>query len=131
MNLLASLRQAPLAAYRRLVDEIATSFEGRDEGLYDVKQIRDLTPFERALILKSNPDAINNVNIDPDQIAEVLEGLVDPGAWLFINTEGLLRQQLFEDVAQELARGEENRALNEADEMYQLRSRRWALGRVS
>jgi hypothetical protein len=115
-------------AYQRLIDEIATHFEGRDEGLYDVKQIRALTPSERAVILTANPDAIATMNIDSDEIAEVVGGLVDAGAWLFANTEPHLRQQLFDDVAEELARGEANRLLDEADEF---RSRRWALERVS
>jgi hypothetical protein len=100
-------RNPDLFRYGQLVSVVATRFEGRDEGLYDVKQLAPLTNAERGLILRCNPDLLNGLHDDAEQLAEVLEGTVSPGLYLSAKLEPLLRKQLFEDVCAEIERDAE------------------------
>lgn len=93
------------AAYRRLVEELAANVG--DEGLYDVKQLRPLTNAERATILRANPDVLNDFTFEPEQIAEMIQGAVDPRTWIVACTDPALRKWLFDDVVDEIQRDEE------------------------
>lgn len=93
------------AAYRALIDELAANVP--DVGYYDVKQMRPLTNAEKATVLEANPDAVNNLSLEPDQIVSVLRGELDVGLWMLSLVSGPLREWLFEDVLAEIERDED------------------------
>ena len=87
------------AQYRRLVEELAAQVG--DEGLYDVKQLRPLSNAERAVIVEANPDLLNDIPMEADEIASIFKDELDARLWLSSVTERVLRQWLFDDVVNE------------------------------
>lgn len=94
------------AAYQRLVDELAANVNP-DIGLYDVKQLRPLSSHEKAIVLRANPDCLNDIQVLGDELAEIYDGNLDPRLWLMATVEPLVRKWLFDDVRKEIAKDEE------------------------
>lgn len=115
-DLQARLRNPALHAYARLVDELATNVNP-DVGLYDPKQLRQLSNAERAIVIRGAADVLDPLEVEPAEIAEVYEGTVDARLWLATRIEPLLRQRLFEDVQAEIAKDEEIVRANAADDL--------------
>lgn len=93
------------AAYRALVDELAANIG--DEGLYDPQQLRALSNAERAMIVLANPDVLNHATFEPDDVAAMIQGTLDPREWVLKSTDGALRKWLFEDVCAEVEKDTE------------------------
>jgi hypothetical protein len=93
------------ARYRKLVDELAAN--APDVGYYDVKQLRPLSNAERAVIVESNPDVVNDIALEPEHLAAIFRGDLDARLWLSWVTERVLRQWLFDDVVDECERDAE------------------------
>jgi len=94
-----------LAAYHKLRDELVVN--APEVGYYDVKQLRALTNPERAVIVEANPDVVNDISLEPEQLAAIFRGDLDVRLWLSSVTERVLRQWLFEDVVDECERDAE------------------------
>jgi hypothetical protein len=93
------------AAYRRLVEELAAN--SPDVGYYDVKQLRPLSNAERAVILEANPDVLNDIVLEPDELVAILRGQLDADTWMASLMAAPLRKWLFEDVCAEVERDEQ------------------------
>jgi hypothetical protein len=86
-------------AYQRLIDRLCT--EGPVDGPTCVQQLPHITNPERALVLRENPDLLNDANISADGLADVFEGNVSAALYLSAVLEPLLRRWLFLDVCAE------------------------------
>lgn len=94
-----------LAAYQRLRDELAAN--APEVGYYDVKQLRPLSNAERAVVLEANPDVLNNIALEPDELVSILRGQLDAATWVASLIAGPLRKWLFDDVVAQVERDEE------------------------
>lgn len=90
-------RNPGLSDYHKLVCELVTAVNP-DVGLYAVQQLRALSHPERAIVLKANPDCLNAFDLDPLELADVFEGVMDARQWLTAKADPCIRQWLFEDV---------------------------------
>lgn len=108
-NYVVAVAQAVLhpqtISYQSLVDELAANVP--DAGYYDVKQLRELSKPEYAVILDANPDALNNIAIEPDALVAILRGQLDAATWITTLIADPLRQWLFDDVCAQVGRNEE------------------------
>lgn len=93
------------AAYRRLVEELCAN--APEVGYYDVKQLRALSNAERAVILEANPDVLNSVALEPDELVTILRGQLDASTWVASLIAGPLRKWLYDDVVDEVERDTE------------------------
>lgn len=91
--------------YQSLVDELAANVP--DVGYYDIKQLRVLSNAERAIILDANPDVLNNICLEPDELVAILRGQLDAATWVGTLIAYPLCKWLFDDVCAQVERNEE------------------------
>jgi hypothetical protein len=91
---------SPTQQYRALVSQLAANAPLPD-GFTHVQQLQPLSNAQRALLLRVNPDVLNDWDVTAEGLADVFDGHVLPGMFLAATLEPLLRRWLLLDVIAE------------------------------
>lgn len=92
-------RNPALLSYQRLVGQLAAN--APRDGFHDPRQLPPLTNAQRAIVLRANPDVTNDLDITAEGLADVFDGNVEPGLYLWAQLEPLIRRWLLLDVVAE------------------------------
>lgn len=96
---MSTARTPALRAYTALVGQLAAN--APRDGYHDARQIPPLTNAQRAIVLRANPDVTNDLELTAEGLADVFDGNVDPGLYLWSQVEPLIRRWLLLDVVAE------------------------------
>jgi hypothetical protein len=107
-------RNPALKAYASLVSQLATNAPA--DGYHDAQQLPFLNNAQRAVILRANPDVLNDLDITAEGLADVFDGHVEAGLYLWAQLEPLIRRWLLLDVVAECEADEERVAATRYDE---------------
>jgi hypothetical protein len=93
-------RSPELLAYQRLVCQLAANAPQPD-GYHHAQQLPFLNNTQRAVILRANPDVLNDLDITAEGLADVFSGNIEPGLYLWAQLEPLIKRWLLLDVVAE------------------------------